>query len=552
MRFPLLALLVTTTLPACPESTSSPDDTAGGSDTQTLNDTTLDAAVDGVIPPDTEDAATDSTPDIPPDDIESDDATTGVDTKADTAQLDVNNPPDWTGRPTGTATLLEGACPRGNGPLAGGRCEYVRIECPELEARRVELRIAPPTGGTPRGLVVFQSGSVGGAPFTNAGTPTIDMFTRLRAEGFTVVERMWSQEDGQGGWFPGTAGLAASACRMATVYHYLAEKVGEDEALCAVGNSGGSAELGLTLARYDAADVLDHATLSSGPLGGLADACGVPSTAWDAECAELLAASAPHCADRPVCSLEGPKEAIDLAYGDSKPCTGAVGETIDGDGLSDTPDGRLALPIEVDFVYGTEDCGGTTATGLSWARDVAAAGTVTRITLVEGAEHQVHGSEVGARALEAIVLARCVKGDAPVQPSPGATCTRDEDCDSGEVCAASGPSAGTCVHIAECPADDAFDDALCPDVTPRWVVNGRNRIAKLHRLLCTRRDVRADFHPVDAPGTVTGSVEDVFCKQTVVDELLPPGVYNIRWYDHTGAEIVLQAGVLEDLEIPGP
>lgn len=383
------------------------DTPAGDPDASAFDDV---GVPDGATDDSDDIVATDVGPDLTPDVAIVDTAPDAVppeDTSTDADMPDGGDSP-WRPLPTGTARLLEPRCPRGSGPLPGAQCEYVAVECPGLETRHVELRIASHTGDTPRGLVVFQSGNVGGAPFTNAGDATIGMFGRLRSAGFTVVERMWSQADGPGGWFPGDAGLPASACRFATVLHYLETKVGTNQALCAVGNSGGSAELGLALTRYDGGDLLDHAILSSGPFAVLADACGVASAEWTSRCQTLLDLFAPHCAARSSCSLEGPRAAIDLAYGDATPCTGEDGPALAGGGLADAADARRALPIEVDFVFGRDDCGGTTAHGLALERELAAGGTTTRVAIVDGAEHQVHGSEAGAEALEAILLERCV------------------------------------------------------------------------------------------------------------------------------------------------
>jgi len=206
------------------------------------------------------------------------------------------------------------------------------------------------------------------------------------------------------------------------------------------------------------------------------------------------------------------------------------------------------------------------------------------------------GADAGARRRDAGPGGQADAGPATaVDSGPSIACRTDADCEAsgGGVC-----DEGICVHIAECAA--TVERASCAERTSsaRWCVGGRNKMAKLSRLLCTEEAVTARIYevgPVCVAGACTdgrvcegaltgtgrafcgarcagdgdcaagdsclsfstgsycghpiGAVEDVFCSTTNVDGEFGPAFAAPRFFDASGAPIEIRGDLQEVLDL---
>ncbi len=363
------------------------------------------AAPDGAVAPD---AAASADVATPPDVSVTPDVATPPD-----ASPDVAPPPDAAAASEGVRVVREG-CDGPAGPLPGTVCRTLEVRCGGLAPVQVALRVTPPAAGAPaRGVVVFGSG--GGGTGLWSGPASADaMMGRLAAAGFTVIEREWLVAREQG-WFYDAAGrgVPAAACRYTTLLRFVdATYRRGSQPLCATGNSGGSAELGYALTRQNAGDLLDLAVPSSGPFHRADLACGADDTAWQAECRSLARRHCPTCATS-GCSLgAGARQLIDASYGSASPCTGTR-TPLDGARLRpDSPvaaGATLRLPrTRVALLVGEQDPGPYGALSAALYEALRAAGAdVTFGTEATG--HEFQSTDAGARRIERVILADCVR-----------------------------------------------------------------------------------------------------------------------------------------------
>lgn len=196
-------------------------------------------------------------------------------------------------RGLGRAVELAEPCRIVGNDRGGTSCVAIQVtDCPDVpEAATVELRITAATAAL-EGVIVFGSGG-SGSGFVESGT----LPNRLASAGYTVMERAWRE-----GWSSGGNGYIASACRYATVLHWIKANHAPSAALCATGNSGGAAELGYALGFYGVAQLLELVMPTGGPVAARWDLyChGDANPSWLAQCddglpADLCAGQAPVC-----------------------------------------------------------------------------------------------------------------------------------------------------------------------------------------------------------------------------------------------------------------
>jgi hypothetical protein len=330
--------------------------------------------------------------------------------------------------PLGTVTTLAPPCTVAT-DLAGATCETLTISgCADLDDATVQLILAEPTGGPYRGTVVFGSGSTGTNPMEKAGGAAfLAELETLRANGYRVLERAWqgsAKEDR--GWLRGTKGPFVSACRYATLLTYLADRFDDGGALCAVGFSGGSLELGMVMARWGLGARLDQAVFESGPTASFSDAC-IAHEPFTSTCADITAAQPWDCGtDGPSCLL-GDSIAclIDESYGampmaadgcdpNVKVCA-AHDEAFAGQLSADSvlaPGAQTAFPgTRLGGLFGMKDCGsGAALHGLDFVTHVTGKDGASPTVVIEPTSgHTVHTTAEGALALRQLVEAGCSK-----------------------------------------------------------------------------------------------------------------------------------------------
>ena len=304
--------------------------------------------------------------------------------------------------------------------FVGATCERHVVTCPGLEPATVNLVIAePPAGVALRGTVLLGSGSMGAtliekATIDGGESHFVSEMEELRARGYRLIQRAWQgATPGDRGWLRGTEGPDDSACRYATLVTWLADRYSGDEAaFCALGFSGGSVELALAMSRWGVAELLDHATLVSGPAGHFDTSCvGGPEA--DAQRDLALAAHPWECGATPLSPVLGDEIAllVDRSYGGAPVCSSRdpihIG-TLDGDSALG-PDGVSEFPTtRLHVVLGMKDCGSGAATaGATFATEVLGADGPPVLIEVAGAGHSLHATPQGAKALRQVLRQGC-------------------------------------------------------------------------------------------------------------------------------------------------
>lgn len=147
------------------------------------------------------------------------------------------------------------------GAPAGSSCMQVTVSgCPEIENASINVIIAIlPSTGLSQGTIVHFSGG-DGTTFNPLGA------TEYQTAHFTQVFARWTTP-----WeITPAQGIKAAACRPATLLKWIFDEPmlqagSRAKAFCAEGHSGGTAQIGYSLAQYGLSDYLDYANEISGP-----------------------------------------------------------------------------------------------------------------------------------------------------------------------------------------------------------------------------------------------------------------------------------------------
>lgn len=310
---------------------------------------------------------------------------------------------DTTAYTLGSVVAVGGSCAGGTGSLPGTTCRLLEIRCPGLDSIRVQVRITPPTSGVPeRGTVVFSSGA-SGTGFYGDQDATL-LMQDLVAMGFRVVDRAWL---GTLGWTTREAGLRRESCRYATLLTWVHDSVHVVGALCATGNSGGSAEVGYALTTWGRGDILDLAVPTSGPAVARLDyACkSIASAEWSALCQSIVPPGS--MSSQPPCLLS-PSNGVCRQCGDTP-----TDEELRLDSVAHD-DADLHYPgTRMHFIYGADDTlGPSVPIGLTWSANVTSTKT---IEFVPATPHVLTQT---AQGREAIRLAIDLGTSSPVGVAP--------------------------------------------------------------------------------------------------------------------------------------
>ena len=303
----------------------------------------------------------------------------------------------------GTVTVVDDPCPDGDGELPGTSCQLVEVACPGIPALRAQVRTTPPASTVDtRGTILFGTGG-GGESWYERGPNPSAMMRALAGDGFQIVQRAWIDQ-----WESGGEGLAAAACRYATLLTWVHDEVRSAGALCATGNSGGSAEIGYALSRWDREAILDLAVPTGGPVMSRVDLGCLDFEEWPEECQELPDGTV--CEPAGVqCNYQGSNfQHIDGAYLPDTPCElhdATFADTLLADSIL-SPDADLdfgATPVHQ--LLGERDCSPALPQGVLWFDAITSQKTRT---FVPGTGHGTAGTEEGAAAIRRVLDDECV------------------------------------------------------------------------------------------------------------------------------------------------
>ncbi len=157
---------------------------------------------------------------------------------------------------------------------AGYTCYGFEIEAPGVTKNERGFLAVAPYRGTPRGLIMFTTGSGGSEWWTRiSSSQQYQLAEELRSLGFTVVQLRWKIN-----WLissPGNdAGTSRLACRPATVIKYVYDnfyvplgitKQTGKAGFCITGNSGGATQVSYALSHYGLENIIDVAIPTGGP-----------------------------------------------------------------------------------------------------------------------------------------------------------------------------------------------------------------------------------------------------------------------------------------------
>ena len=219
-----------------------------------------------------------------------------------------------------------------------------------------------------------------------------------------MIDRRW-----ESGWFTDGTGIRRQSARYAVMVDWIRTNLHFTGALCAVGNSGGAAEIAYALTSWNGDNLLDVAILSSGPpLTRLDYMCEVPaSAAWAAQCAALVPPGTLSCGP-PGCEPEPTNPVCPLL-----PTNPLPGELIDQSILH--PLAVLDYPTTVlQFLLGAEDC--TSAVPLAMLF-VNAVQSPTPVEFVPNTPHLMTSTTEGRAAI--VQALKTALGLPDQAPTPG-------------------------------------------------------------------------------------------------------------------------------------
>lgn len=305
------------------------------------------------------------------------------------------------------------------------RCDDPATPALEAEDRPVMLRVTTPPPGTPiKGTVVLGLGGGGQGFFESAGlsngAPAVAMLDSLNVAGYRTIQRAWGvgPGGGPGGWINGSTSLERSACRYATLLTWIHGRPQlhdlASQAFCAVGQSGGSTEIGFALSTFDLDDRLDLAVLTGGPPHGRMDGGCNASTNWQSICNQNLESLG-------VCPQQGPNQHtclyssqsitqnVDSAFElnpppDDTPCVNADTPVLRANSVL-SPGADVDHPqTRVEFLVGENDCGSGPGIGSPYILSVLGQSTgPSGFAVLPGVSHTVPAFASGAAAIEALI-----------------------------------------------------------------------------------------------------------------------------------------------------
>jgi hypothetical protein len=160
-------------------------------------------------------------------------------------------------------------------------CDKATVSCTNTDDISVIFGHKTPAS-TVKGTIFLHAGSGGTAAFSYgpAGESYVNSYYN---SGYRVVELEWAS-DWEIATSAGPENVKIAACRPATLLNYIYENIhgggAGQGAMCAHGDSAGSAAMAYALTWYKSDSFLDKVVLTSGPvLGDIQAGCQVPNVA---------------------------------------------------------------------------------------------------------------------------------------------------------------------------------------------------------------------------------------------------------------------------------
>jgi len=170
--------------------------------------------------------------------------------------------------PLGTASGQQISCPTGPGISIGGTCYSVALSCPGTTDLNGYLWVNVPAGAA-LGTVLLTTGGNGEGLYWTSFVYGSNVVNNLLQAGYITVQTSFGGDftgSQPNGWVTGPGGIRRVACRYATLAKWVQDKINPSgTALCATGNSGGSALIGYALAHYGIASIFKMVEATSGP-----------------------------------------------------------------------------------------------------------------------------------------------------------------------------------------------------------------------------------------------------------------------------------------------
>jgi len=298
----------------------------------------------------------------------------------------------------GTVTVSAQPCSGGLGNLPGTTCQRLSVEGLGNAPIVAELRITDPPGA-PIATVLMSSGGDGTGFYADLPGGEA-LLTDLLTQGFRVIDRRWEP-----GWFTTGEPFDQQAGRYATLLTWVRDNLLAGAALCASGNSAGSAEIAYALAHWDRSAILDAAVLSSGPPFTRLDyACGNPIPAeWFNLCSSVVPPGALDCGI-PDCTLGN-----EIVLCSFLPANPGPGELEAASLLS--PGAELSFPdTELRGLLGADDCTISVPLGLVFYQSLA---DPVVVDFVPGAPHTMPSTAAGRAAIVATLTDVVTGGPKP-------------------------------------------------------------------------------------------------------------------------------------------
>jgi hypothetical protein len=290
----------------------------------------------------------------------------------------------------------------------------LEVRCEGLPSARAQLVVTAPPPGTPqRGAIIFATGG-DGREFT-AAEPAADGLLRMKEGmkqlvlgGYTAVDRRWVD-----GWFGQIGlGIRTPSCRFATLARYVQSRFASSVPLCATGNSGGSSEVGYSLAHWDGSARLRLAVLTGGPPMGRLDVGCLGDAAlagWRERCHAEWARTQTECPASlpPACTLldrswAAAPRLVDSAFATATHTERCTGEDLTARELflaeSVAAPGKLFTypTTRVRFLVGRADCTEALIIGMLYREVITSA---VEESVISGMRHQVAATQAGVTAL---------------------------------------------------------------------------------------------------------------------------------------------------------
>jgi hypothetical protein len=313
--------------------------------------------------------------------------------------------------PLGAANGQPVTCPTSTGISLAGTCYAVALSCPGTTDLNGYLWVNTPSG-TPVGTVMLTTGGDGSGLYWPGFTYGSNVVNSLVQAGYITVQTAFGGDftgSQPNGWVTGPGGLRRVACRYATLAKWVKDNINPSgAAMCATGNSGGSALIGYALAHYNAGSIFNMVEATSGPPISRLDyscECNQPDVPDPCGTATLS-----QCA-----GLTNAQKYIDPAY-TSPICSQAVqshSTTNSAQFLSDSilsPEATMAYPnTVVHFVWGGQDLSSAPAMGQAWQQAITEQliPPSTAFACVADAPHTLPDAQDGAQEIVNDIVHYC-------------------------------------------------------------------------------------------------------------------------------------------------